>query len=189
MAQNPMTEQEFKQLRRFINRLRLRARSPRRGPDEPLSDQSRPAATSLQRDVDPKGWNSASSTSGSCAPRGRARRAGLVLSVTFSAVRGTHFPGWGRRMAEFWIYLFGSACTLHCAISIARLLRSPAEPGLRARDAAGRSRLLRIDRRRERRGRRTLDARAARNAESAADYSSAEASWTTARLRPECLAA
>lgn len=89
-------------------------------------------------------------------------------------------------MAEFWIYLLGSACTLHCSLTLARLLRGAPEPELRARDAAGRSRLLRIDRRRERRGRRAVDAR---GADAAPDYSSSDASWTIARLRPERFAA
>ncbi len=92
-------------------------------------------------------------------------------------------------MAELWIYFFGGACTLHSGLALARLLRAEPAPGLRARDASGRARVLRPERRRERRGRRVVDQRGAAAQGGGRDYSSSVASCTTARLRPERLAA
>jgi hypothetical protein len=92
-------------------------------------------------------------------------------------------------MADFLITLAGSACTLYFAIALARLSRAARASEPRALDAQGRSRVLRMDRRRGFRGRRSLDRRANRAPVEVGDYSSSEADWTTARLRPERLAA
>lgn len=87
-------------------------------------------------------------------------------------------------MIDAWIWFFGGACTLHCGWTLARLLCAGGGREFRARDASGRTRLLRIDRRRANRGRRVLDRRRSR----ALDYAFA-ADSTTQRLRPARFAA
>jgi hypothetical protein len=92
-------------------------------------------------------------------------------------------------MGDVLIVLAGSACALHFGLTLAKLARAAVPAGPRASDAQGRSRVLRADRRREQRGRRAVDRRGANGGADAADYSPAERDWTTARLRPERLAA